>query len=140
MDVCPQLPGLKDVLLETVPKLSELVPRTKPTRPVSRMVKFLFLELREAADLSPDLHKPDGRWPRLLDASSNLLLFVSENDGHYAGQIAQAMLLAHDIVEKSRKRFPPGAEGDVAWMEWAAQHGATRVKAQDEGDVDEEED
>lgn len=128
MGIHPSLPTVKDVLLEFAPRISSLVPEVEPKRPVSSMVKFLFQMMREAANLSPDLHKPEGRWPELMSASERVLLFVSEEDGHYAGQLAQAMLLTHDLVGKSRERFPPGAKGDVAWMQWAAEHGITRVK------------
>jgi hypothetical protein len=129
MQIAAQLPGVKGVLLEFAARVGSLVPERQAKRPISHLVKALFMLMRDAANLSPELHTKDGRFFRLMGASERVLIFVSEEDPHYAGQIAQAMLLTHDIVDRSRRKFPPGAKGDIAWMQWASEHGITRVKA-----------
>jgi len=124
-----QLPVVKTLVLSFASRVGQIVPEAQPKRPVSCYLKLMFQLLKEAAGMSPGLHPEDGRWKKTLVSAERLLIYVSEEDAHYAGQLAQTMLLTHDIVEKSRKRFEPGARGDVAWMEWACGHGTTGARS-----------
>jgi len=108
--------------------LGKLVPRVVPARPVSSLTKDLFDLLREAVAMHPDRFYRDQNFPRILDAAERTLVYVAELDGHYAGQLAQAFLLIHDLVAESRRRFPPDSRGDVAWLMWASRHGIAKVK------------
>jgi hypothetical protein len=108
--------------------LVKAVPGTGTKRPVSRLTRRLFVLLKKAADLAPPHFYADRNWLQLLEALDKTLVFISEEDGHYAGQLAQAMLLIHDLVEETRREFPRTAEGDVAWLQWAARHEVTKFK------------
>jgi hypothetical protein len=66
-----------------------------------------------------DFYEPEN-FPQLLQALKQALVFIAEEDGHYAGWLAETMLLVHDLVAESRAQFPPGQEGDVAWIHWAS--------------------
>ena len=111
-----------------VPGIINMVPRVEPKRPVSKLTRRLFGLLREAVKLHPERFYADKNFPRLLDALEKLLVFIAEEDGHYAGWLAEAMLLLHDIVEEERLRFPEGEAGDIAFYRWAAEHGIGKVK------------
>jgi hypothetical protein len=89
----------------------------------------LFKMLREALALHPSRFYQDRNFPDLLDVVERFLVYVAEEDGHYAGWLAEAMLLVHDLVEESRRRFPAGADGDLAWLEWMSRHPIAKHKA-----------
>jgi len=78
--------------------------------------------------MHPGRFYEDANFPRILQAAEKTLVFLAEEDGHYAGWLAMTMLLVHDIVEVTRVQFPPGQVGDVAWIAWACQHGIRDVK------------
>ena len=105
----------------------KVTPGVTPKRPVSKLVIRLFEYLREALKLHPERFYADQNFPRILEATERLLVFVAEEDGHYAGWLAEAMLLLHDIVEEERLRFPEGEAGDIAFYRWAAEHGIRKV-------------
>lgn len=124
-----RLAATKEILNRVTPVLLKAVPGVGPRRPVSKLTVRLFQLLRKALAMHPDRFYEDGNFPRILQAVERTLLFLAEEDGHYAGWLAQAMLLVHDLVEESRSRFPPGQAGDVLWISWACQHGIREVKA-----------
>ena len=105
-----------------VPVLLKAVPEVEARRPVSVLTRRLFGLLREALKLHPERFYADRHFPRVLDAVEKALVFIGEEDGHYAGWLAEAMLLLHDVVEEERVKFPKGEVGDVAFYRWAAQH------------------
>jgi hypothetical protein len=92
---------------------------------VSRLTLRLFELLQKGLGLQDKAFYEDKNFPRLLKALEKTLIFIAEEDPHYAGWLAEAMLLCSQLVQESRRQFPPGAEGDVLWMSWAAQ---ARVK------------
>jgi len=113
---------VKGLINRFVPVLLKAVPKVDPQRPVSELTQRLFSMMREAMALNPERFYADGNWPRLLDAAERSLIFIADYSPHYAGQLAQAMLLIHDLVDESRVGFPVGARGDIDWLQWAAQH------------------
>jgi hypothetical protein len=123
-----KLAVVKALVNNAAAMLVKAVPGTGAQRPVSRLTRRLFQMLRDAAGLAPGRFYQDKNWPRLLEALEKTLVFISEEDGHYAGQLAQAMLLIHDLVEETRRDFPRTAEGDVAWLQWASRHEVTKFK------------
>jgi hypothetical protein len=108
--------------------LVKAVPGTGTRRPVSRLTRRLFILLKKATNLAPTHLYADKNWLQLLEALEKTLVFISEEDGHYAGQLAQAMLLIHDLVEETRREFPRTTEGDVAWLQWASRHDVIKFK------------
>jgi hypothetical protein len=102
--------------------LERMVPQKEARLPVSRLAEQLCSLLLRASRLAPKEFYADANYPRLVQVVGKVLVFVAEEDGHYAGQLAQAMLLVHDLVEETRREFPPGREGDIAWMHWASGH------------------
>ena len=119
---------VKRAINSYVPGIINMVPRPAAKRPVSQLTRRLFGLLREAVKLHPARFYADENFPRLLDALERLLVFIAEEDAHYAGWLAEAMLLLHDLVEEERMNFPPGETGDIAFYRWASQHGIRRVK------------
>ena len=111
-----------------VPGIINMVPGVEPKRPVSKLVIRLVGLLREAVKLHPERFYADRHFPRILDAAEKTLVFIAEEDAHYAGWLAEAMLLLHDVVEEERLRFPQGETGDIAFYRWASQHGIRKVK------------
>ena len=109
--------------------LLERVPDVGPKRPVSWLTHRLFRLLQRALTLHPERFYANKNFPRVLGAVERVLIFIAEEDGHYAGWLTEAMLLIHDLVEESRRHFPPGQEGDVAWYRWAAQHRTGKVSS-----------
>ena len=118
---------VKGIINRIVVKMLKVVPRVRARRPVSTLTRRLFLMLNQATLLHPTRFYADGNFPRILDAAERTLVFIAEQDGHYAGWLAEAMLLIHDLVEEERMKFPPGEAGDVAFYTWAAQHGTSKV-------------
>jgi hypothetical protein len=102
------------------------VPGVFPRKPVSRLTLRLFELLQKGLGLQDKAFYEDKNFPRLLKALEKTLIFIAEEDPHYAGWLAEAMLLCSQLVQESRRQFPPGAEGDALWMSWAAQ---ARVKS-----------
>jgi len=119
---------VKGLINRFVPVLLRAVPSVDPERPVSQLTRRLFGMMREAMALNPERFYEDGNWPRVLDAAERSLIFIADYSPHYAGQLAQAMLLIHDLVEETRAGFGVGALGDIAWLQWAAQHGTRGFK------------
>ena len=117
-----RLSWVKRLALQGVRSLGRWVPGVEAERPVSLLTKDLFKLLREALALHPAEFYGDKNFPTLLDVVERFLVYVAEEDGHYAGWLAQAMLLVHDLVDESRQGFEPGARGDVDWLVWASGH------------------
>lgn len=124
-----KLAALKHAINAFSPVLLKLAPGIGPRRPVSLVCTRLFRMLRQALKLHPVGFYEAENFPQLLQALERSVVFIAEEDGHYAGWLAEAMLLVHDLVAESRVQFPPGQEGDVAWIHWASQQPITRVKA-----------
>ena len=118
---------VKRALNSYVPGILNMVPRVAAKRPVSQMTRRLFRLLRESVKLHPESFYADQNFPRLLDALERLLVFISEEDAHYAGWLAEALLLLHDIVEEERLKFPEGKAGDVFFYRWASRHQVSKV-------------
>jgi hypothetical protein len=120
---------VKRMVVKAARRFVKVVPRVRPGRPVGQLVVRLFNLLRDGLELhDPDFYR-DGNFPDLLMGVERVLLYLSEVDGHYAGWLAEAMLLCHDLVEESRRRFPAGADGDVAWLEWMSRHPIAKFRA-----------
>jgi hypothetical protein len=97
------------------------VPGVYARKPVSRLTRQLFEMLQKGLGLQDKAFYEDKNFPRLLEALEKTLIFVAEEDPHYAGWLAEAMLLCSQVVQESRREFPPGAEGDALWISWAIQ-------------------
>lgn len=123
-----KLVAVKNLINSVVPMLERLVPRTKPQRPACRLTRRLFQLLRKGLKLHPERFYADKNFPKLLRALERSLVFIAEEDGHYAGWLAESMLLVHDLVEETRPEFPPGPRGDAAWIRWASRQGITKIK------------
>ena len=123
-----RLSFVKKLVLRGARMLGWWVPGVDPARPVSQLTKDLFRLLRESMRMHPVRFYQDGNFPTLLDVAERFLVYVAEEDGHYAGWLAQAMLLVHDLVAESRRRFPADAQGDLAWLEWMSGHPVAKYK------------
>ena len=123
-----RLSWVKKLGLRAARMVGQWVPRVEPARPVSQLTRDIFRLLREAMAMHPARFYQDGNFPSLLDAAERFLVYVSEEDGHYAGWLAQAMLLVHDLVHESRVGFEPTTSGDLAWLEWASGHPISAYK------------
>lgn len=97
------------------------VPGVYARKPVSKLVKRLIGLLQKGLRLHPKEFYRDKHFPRLLRAVERTLVFICEEDPHYAGWLAEAMLLTAQLVQETRREFPPGAEGDRAWIAYMAQ-------------------
>jgi len=115
-----KLAFVKRLINNLAPRLLKVVPRVQPRRPVSALTLRLFAFLRMALKLHPERFHVDGNFPKLLEASERTLVFIAEMDGHYAGWLGEA-----------RGQFPPGQAGDMAFYQWASQHGILKVKPAD---------
>ena len=122
------LPFIKHAVNAWAKSAVKVVPRITAKRPVGSLVKQLFGLLKKSAGMHPREYYEDRNYPRLLEALEKTLVFISEEDDHYAGHLAQAMLLVHYLVAYTRRKFPAGREGDVAWIRWASGAQITRVK------------
>jgi len=115
-----KLAALKHAINAMSPVLLRLAPGIGPRRPVSLLCTRLFRMLRKALKMHPAGFYEAENFPQLLQALERSLVFIAEEDGHYAGWLAEALLLTHDLVAETRREFPPGQEGDVAWIHWAS--------------------
>jgi len=124
--------AVKKTINAFVPTLSAKIPEIhEPKRPASQAVRWLFTMFRESVKIHPARFYEDGNFPRLLDAVERAMIYLSEEDGHYAGWIAQAMLLIYVGVGETRAKFKLGIEGDVEWLQWMAQHPIKAVKIEE---------
>lgn len=116
---------IKQIVNKWAKRAVKVVPGTLPATPVGRLTQRLFELLRKGVALQDRQFYTDGNFPTLLKALEKTLLFIAEEDPHYRCWLAEAMLLCYYLVGETRKGFTPGAEGDVAWIEWAS---GVRVK------------
>ena len=123
-----RLSWVKRLVVRGARMLGKWVPIVEPARPVSQLTKDLFRLLREAMAMHPARFYEDGNFPTLLDVAERTLVYVAEEDGHYAGWLAHAMLLVHDLVDESRVGFGSASRGDVAWLEWMSGHPVAKYK------------
>ena len=107
------------------------VPGVYARKPVSKLVKRLMDLLQKGLKLHPKRFYADKNFPRLLRAVERTLIFICEEDPHYAGWLAEAMLLTAQLVQETRREFPPGAEGDRAWIAYMAQVKIAKTKQVD---------
>jgi len=122
-----KLQSVKHAINMFSPVLLRLVPATDSSKPVCVLTRRLFALLRKALGEHPSRFFADKNFPQLLQALERTLIFISEEDSHYAGWQAMTMLLIHDLVEESRKQFPAGPPGDVAWIQWASSQKVAKV-------------
>ena len=125
-----KLEAVKHALNAFSPVLLKMVPGTGSAKPVCVLTRRLFALLRKALRLHPEAFFKDQNFPLLLQALERTLIFIGEEDSHYAGWEAMTMLLIHDLVAETRPQFGPGPAGDALWIQWAASQRVAKIVPQ----------
>lgn len=95
------------------------IPKTKPYRNLSKLVDKIGKDALNhiARELPPQFYE-DGNFPRLIKFVTNLLIFISENDGHYRSWLAWLLIKTQYELNQLSLKF----DNPKAFYDFLAQH------------------
>ena len=129
-----KLARLKLLINKSMPFLSKACPEVEPTRNVSLMLTRIFDRVRANVKAqNPRVQEiyQDKNFLNLIDAVEKMLIYISEKDGHYRGQLAYAFMAITGEIEFAfkEKRRKDATYTTFEFHKWLSEHPTELKKA-----------
>ena len=98
---------LKKIINSTTRKFVYLVPEVEKTTKISKLTQEVFYTLLLNISHQPEKYYKDKNFPRLLETTRKMLIFLTETDNHYEKWVGyfyiQVMLKMNRLYEQWQK-------------------------------------
>lgn len=104
----PTLHYAKCIINKFVQLYEPAIPKAKPNKNVSKILQKIMEDVKHQANTKlPKEFYEDGNFIRLLDFVEKILIFISENDGHYRAWLAWLLIKIQTELNAQAVQFNP---------------------------------